>query len=79
MARKLYTDRTRINFNVERELKEQAEEQLRQIGPSGMDLTTFLTLCLEKLAKGKVQIYGNSLSSPQKLHRPINSKRAPVE
>jgi antitoxin component of RelBE/YafQ-DinJ toxin-antitoxin module len=53
MARKVYIDPTRINFKVERELKERAEVIFEN---AGTDMTSFFTLMLQKLVDGKIRL-----------------------
>lgn len=70
MARKVYIDQARINFKVERELKEGSEAVL---GKAGTDMTSFLTLILQKLVDGKIRL------SPFNATSPPQTTRAPVE
>jgi antitoxin component of RelBE/YafQ-DinJ toxin-antitoxin module len=70
MARKVYIDPARINFKVERELKESAEAILER---ANIDVTCFLTLMLRKLVDGKIRLSPfNATSAP-------TPNRAPVE
>jgi antitoxin component of RelBE/YafQ-DinJ toxin-antitoxin module len=62
MARKVYIDQARINFKVERELKERAEVIFEK---AGTDMTSFFTLMLQKVVDGKIRLSPfNATSTP---------------
>jgi hypothetical protein len=69
VARKVYTDPVRINFNIERELKERGEEKLEK---AGIDMTSFFTLMLQKVVDGKIRLSAPNATSA------LPDRRAPA-